>query len=146
MCYGSTNWNDILYSWRLGEVLFTSHSYPFQHSLNGIFLDRIWSITPVQVCLVCSVKHSKYSMLDTQAPQNYFYFNIVDWSSHNILAVGLTNTIYFWNSCISKVSSQCNSCKISFLKLEREILNKILSAQITKLCDLGVEDIVCSVC
>lgn len=42
----------------------------------------------------------------------------MDWSSHNVLTVGLGNCVYLWNACSSKV---------------------------TKLCDLGVDDTVCSV-
>ncbi|XBI94917.1 hypothetical protein VPH35_031471 [Triticum aestivum] len=47
-----------------------------------------------------------------------FYLNLVDWSSHNVLSVGLGNCVYLWNACSSKV---------------------------TKLCDLGADDTVCSV-
>jgi cell division cycle 20-like protein 1 (cofactor of APC complex) len=57
-------------------------------------------------------------VLDAPALQDDFYLNLVDWSSHNILAVGLGNCVYLWNACSSKV---------------------------TKLCDLGVDDNVCSV-
>ncbi|KAH9721628.1 protein FIZZY-RELATED 2 [Citrus sinensis] len=52
------------------------------------------------------------------ALQDDFYLNLVDWSSHNVLAVGLGNCVYLWNACSSKV---------------------------TKLCDLGIDDSVCSV-
>jgi WD40 repeat protein len=47
-----------------------------------------------------------------------FYLNLVDWSSHNVLAVGLGKCVYLWSACTSKV---------------------------TKLCDLGPSDSVCSV-
>lgn len=50
--------------------------------------------------------------------QDDFYLNLVDWSSNNVLAVGLGNCVYLWNACSSKV---------------------------TKLCDLGIDDSVCSV-
>lgn len=50
--------------------------------------------------------------------QDDFYLNLVDWSAQNVLAVGLGNCVYLWNACSSKV---------------------------TKLCDLGAEDSVCSV-
>jgi WD40 repeat protein len=36
--------------------------------------------------------------------QDDFYLNLVDWSSHNVLAVGLGNCVYLWNACSSKVS------------------------------------------
>ncbi|KAL0681492.1 hypothetical protein Bca4012_048339 [Brassica carinata] len=50
--------------------------------------------------------------------QDDFYLNLVDWSAQNVLAVGLGNCMYLWNGCSSKV---------------------------TKLCDLGADDSVCSV-
>nr|CAD1835307.1 unnamed protein product [Ananas comosus var. bracteatus] len=61
---------------------------------------------------------SVQGVLDAPALQDDFYLNLVDWSSHNVLAVGLGNCVYLWNACSSKV---------------------------TKLCDLGVDDSVCSV-
>ncbi|XP_077247403.1 B-type cell cycle switch protein ccs52A-like [Tasmannia lanceolata] len=64
------------------------------------------------------VARSPYKVLDAPALQDDFYLNLVDWSSHNVLAVGLGNCVYLWNACSSKV---------------------------TKLCDLGVDDSVCSV-
>ncbi|XP_061348206.1 B-type cell cycle switch protein ccs52A isoform X2 [Gastrolobium bilobum] len=64
------------------------------------------------------VPRSPYKVLDAPALQDDFYLNLVDWSSHNVLAVGLGNCVYLWNACSSKV---------------------------TKLCDLGIEDSVCSV-
>ncbi|KAL6847515.1 hypothetical protein ACP4OV_022541 [Aristida adscensionis] len=64
------------------------------------------------------IARSPYKVLDAPALQDDFYLNLVDWSSHNVLAVGLGNCVYLWNACSSKV---------------------------TKLCDLGVDDSVCSV-
>ncbi|KAE9459475.1 hypothetical protein C3L33_08599, partial [Rhododendron williamsianum] len=64
------------------------------------------------------VSRSPYKVLDAPALQDDFYLNLVDWSSHNVLAVGLGNCVYLWNACSSKV---------------------------TKLCDLGNDDSVCSV-
>ncbi|KAK4804063.1 hypothetical protein SAY86_003880 [Trapa natans] len=63
-------------------------------------------------------ERSAFKVLDAPALQDDFYLNLVDWSSHNVLAVGLGNCVYLWNACSSKVS---------------------------KLCDLGVEESVCSV-
>ncbi|WZZ62961.1 hypothetical protein YC2023_063068 [Brassica napus] len=57
-------------------------------------------------------------VLGAPALQDDFYLNLVDWSAHNVLAVGLGNCVYLWNGCSSKV---------------------------TKLCDLGADDSVCSV-
>ena len=50
--------------------------------------------------------------------QDDFYLNLVDWSSLNVLAVGLGTCVYLWSACTSKV---------------------------TKLCDLGPDDSVTSV-
>ncbi|KAL0679038.1 hypothetical protein Bca4012_007019 [Brassica carinata] len=57
-------------------------------------------------------------ILGAPALQDNFYLNLVDWSAQNVLAVGLGNCMYLWNGCSSKV---------------------------TKLCDLGADDSVCSV-
>ncbi|XP_010451252.1 PREDICTED: protein FIZZY-RELATED 2-like [Camelina sativa] len=64
------------------------------------------------------VPRSPYKVLDAPALQDDFYLNLVDWSAQNVLAVGLGNCVYLWNACSSKV---------------------------TKLCDLGADDSVCSV-
>jgi cell division cycle 20-like protein 1, cofactor of APC complex len=46
-----------------------------------------------------------YKILDAPSLQNdYYYINLVDWSSNNILAVGLSNSVYVWKACTSKVS------------------------------------------
>ena len=59
-----------------------------------------------------------FKVLDAPALQDDFYLNLVDWSSLNVLAVGLGPCVYLWSACTSKV---------------------------TKLCDLGSEDCVSSV-
>ena len=57
-------------------------------------------------------------VLDAPALQDDFYLNLIDWSSQNMLAVGLASTVYLWNASNSKV---------------------------TKLCDLGISDSATSV-
>lgn len=64
---------------------------------------------------VCKVP---FKVLDAPALQDDFYLNLVDWSSLNVLAVGLGTCVYLWSACTSTV---------------------------TKLCDLGGEDSVTSV-
>ncbi|XP_074264861.1 B-type cell cycle switch protein ccs52A-like [Silene latifolia] len=64
------------------------------------------------------VSRSPCKVLDAPALQDDFYLNLVDWSSNDVLAVGLGNCVYLWNASSSKV---------------------------TKLCDLGLDDSVCSV-
>jgi cell division cycle 20-like protein 1 (cofactor of APC complex) len=60
-----------------------------------------------------------FKVLDAPALQDDFYLNLVDWSSHNNLAVGLSSCIYIWSAS---------------------------SGSVTKLYDLGNRDSVTSVC
>jgi hypothetical protein len=43
-------------------------------------------------------------VLDAPALQDDFYLNLVDWSSQNVLAVGLGSCVYLWSACTSKAS------------------------------------------
>ncbi|GMI71713.1 cell cycle switch protein 52 A1, FIZZY-related 2 [Hibiscus trionum] len=90
------------------------------HSLSPFGLDEsVPGISHSPVKAPRKVPKSPYKVLDAPALQDDFYLNLVDWSLNNVLAVGLGNCVYLWNACSSKV---------------------------TKLCDLGVDDSVCSVC
>lgn len=42
-------------------------------------------------------------VLDAPALYDDFYLNLVDWSSTNLLSVGLSNSVYIWNAGNSKV-------------------------------------------
>lgn len=42
-------------------------------------------------------------MLDAPALYDDFYLNLIDWSASNLLAVGLSNSVYLWNAGNSKV-------------------------------------------
>ncbi|TPX51689.1 hypothetical protein SeLEV6574_g00158 [Synchytrium endobioticum] len=64
------------------------------------------------------VPKTPYKVLDAPELQDDFYLNLVDWSSSNVLGVGLGTCVYLWHSSTSKV---------------------------TKLCDLGPSDSVTSV-
>lgn len=64
------------------------------------------------------VPKTPHKVLDAPSLQDDFYLNLVDWSSQNVLAVGLGTCVYLWTASNSKV---------------------------TKLCDLGPNDSVCSV-
>ncbi|CAL4971925.1 unnamed protein product [Urochloa decumbens] len=64
------------------------------------------------------VPKTPHKVLDAPSLQDDFYLNLVDWSSHNMLAVGLGTCVYLWSASNSKV---------------------------TKLCDLGPRDTVCAV-
>ncbi|KAK3154505.1 hypothetical protein QOZ80_2BG0191350 [Eleusine coracana subsp. coracana] len=64
------------------------------------------------------IPRSPYKILDAPDMQDDFYRSLLDWSSHDVLAVGLGSCVYLWNASRDKV---------------------------TMLCDLGAEDDVCSV-
>lgn len=50
-------------------------------------------------------------MLDAPQLQDDFYLNLVDWSSLNVLAVGLGACVYLWSACTSKVrEGHIHSC------------------------------------
>jgi len=70
------------------------------HPLTGLDEERV--IVPNKR----SRKISKipYKVLDAPALQDDFYLNLVDWSSTNNLAVGLSNCIYIWSASNSKVT------------------------------------------
>ncbi|KAL2321652.1 hypothetical protein Fmac_026031 [Flemingia macrophylla] len=89
------------------------------HSLSPFMCDDLLpGVSHGRVKTPRKVPRSPFKVLDAPALQDDFYLNLVDWSSHNVLAVGLGNCVYLWNACSSKV---------------------------TKLCDLGIDDLVCSV-
>lgn len=45
-------------------------------------------------------------MLDAPELQDDFYLNLVDWSSLNVLSVGLGTCVYLWSACTSQVGTQ----------------------------------------
>lgn len=64
------------------------------------------------------IPRGPFKVLDAPSLQDDFYLNLVDWSSQNVLAVGLGTCVYLWSAC---------TCKV------------------TKLVDLAPTDAVCSV-
>lgn len=49
-----------------------------------------------------------FKVLDAPELQDDFYLNLVDWSSQNVLAVGLGNSVYLWSACTSQVTRLCD--------------------------------------
>lgn len=47
-------------------------------------------------------------VLDAPSLADDFYLNLVDWSSQNVLAVGLGHCVYLWSACTSKVTKLCD--------------------------------------
>ena len=44
-----------------------------------------------------------FKVLDAPMLQDDFYLNLLDWSSQNVLAVGLQNSVYIWSAQTSQV-------------------------------------------
>lgn len=44
-----------------------------------------------------------FKVLDAPELQDDFYLNLVDWSSQNVLSVGLGTCVYLWSACTSQV-------------------------------------------
>ncbi|VDL67911.1 unnamed protein product, partial [Nippostrongylus brasiliensis] len=49
------------------------------------------------------VPKNPYKVLDAPELQDDFYLNLVDWSSQNMLSVGLNTCVYLWSACNSQV-------------------------------------------
>ncbi|KAF9109550.1 substrate-specific activator of APC-dependent proteolysis [Mortierella sp. AM989] len=48
-----------------------------------------------------------FKVLDAPELRDDFYLNLVDWSSQNVLGVGLGNSVYLWSALTSKVTQLC---------------------------------------
>ena len=49
-----------------------------------------------------------FQVLDAPELQDDFYLNLVDWSSQNVLSVGLGACVYLWSACTSQVPKLCD--------------------------------------
>uniref|UniRef100_H2YPL1 Fizzy-related protein homolog n=1 Tax=Ciona savignyi TaxID=51511 RepID=H2YPL1_CIOSA len=49
-----------------------------------------------------------FKILDAPELQDDFYLNLVDWSSSNVLSVGLGACVYLWSACTSQVIRLCD--------------------------------------
>lgn len=49
-----------------------------------------------------------FKVLDAPELTDDFYLNLVDWSSSNILSVGLATCVYLWSACTSRVTKLCD--------------------------------------
>ena len=47
-------------------------------------------------------------VLDAPELQDDFYLNLVDWSSQNVLSVGLGTCVYLWSAYTSQVTRLCD--------------------------------------
>jgi len=61
---------------------------------------------------VRKISRIPFKVLDAPELQDDFYLNLVDWSSQNILSVGLGSCVYLWSACTSQVTRLCDlSCE-----------------------------------
>ncbi len=84
-----------------------------------------------------------FKVLDAPELQDDFYLNLVDWSSLNVLSVGLGTCVYLWSACTSQVCISC-LCKFRDSKYPVNTWTKVcvislIYLQVTRLCDLSVE-------
>lgn len=54
-----------------------------------------------------SIPKVPYKVLDAPDLADDFYLNLVDWSSKNVLGVGLANCVYLWSAKTSNVTKLC---------------------------------------
>eukprot|EP00826_Nyctotherus_ovalis_P064839 TRINITY_DN9519_c0_g1_i8.p1 TRINITY_DN9519_c0_g1~~TRINITY_DN9519_c0_g1_i8.p1 ORF type:complete len:449 (+),score=68.52 TRINITY_DN9519_c0_g1_i8:273-1619(+) len=53
------------------------------------------------------IPKAPYKVLDAPALQDDFYLDLIHWSQQNILAVGLSKSIYLWDASNSKITKLC---------------------------------------
>lgn len=69
-----------------------------------------WALPPCSQKLLRSprkptrkISKIPFKVLDAPELQDDFYLNLVDWSSLNVLSVGLGTCVYLWSACTSQV-------------------------------------------
>jgi len=92
--------------------------YRVQRSINLSDSASPYSLSPVsgksQKLLRSPRKASRkiskipFKVLDAPELQDDFYLNLVDWSSQNVLSVGLGTCVYLWSACTSQVTRLCD--------------------------------------
>lgn len=101
------------------EVLKLDPEYSLVEDISGAWEEKFPSCSKYsEVKSKNKISKAPFKVLDAPALKDDFYLNLIDWSTQNILAVGLGSCIYLWNASSSKV---------------------------TKLYDLGASDTVTSV-
>jgi hypothetical protein len=63
-----------------------------------LFILTYWQFSP----------YFPFKVLDAPELQDDFYLNLVDWSSQNVLSVGLGSCVYLWSACTSQVTRLCD--------------------------------------
>ena len=74
-------------------------------------------------------------VLDAPQLTDDFYLNLVDWSSQNVLAVGLGPCVYLWSACTSKVCADAHLSSHTFFT--SVIIVAILTCRISEMRSLS---------
>ena len=80
-----------------------------------------------------------FKVLDAPELQDDFYLNLVDWSSLNVLSVGLGTCVYLWSACTSQVLQSVYTTHFGNKEFELFDVIDLSFPQVTRLCDLSVE-------
>ncbi|KAL8143657.1 hypothetical protein V2J09_016689 [Rumex salicifolius] len=78
-------------------------SSPFSPASQAVSRDSPSPLKPPR-----KLPKTPHKVLDAPALQDDFYLNLVDWSSQNMLAVGLGTCVYLWSASNSKVTKLCD--------------------------------------
>ena len=62
---------------------------------------------PMHLRGVRRIPKMPFKVLDAPLLQDDFYLNLVDWSSNNVLAVGLNGAVYIWSASNQQVKKLC---------------------------------------
>ncbi|KAI6228523.1 ANAPC4-WD40 domain-containing protein [Aphelenchoides besseyi] len=101
------------------ESLFRfGHRTPQKYGIASSSTNSMFTRSPLTVDSVRLLKSPKkpqrkvprnpYKVLDAPELQDDFYLNLVDWSSLNMLSVGLSSCVYLWSACNSQVVKLCD--------------------------------------
>ena len=83
-------------------------SDPSSASTSSIGIDTDKFVSPSMLVQQRKISKMPFKVLDAPQLQDDFYLNLVDWSSQNLLSVGLGPAVYIWSACTSKVTKLCD--------------------------------------
>ena len=82
-------------------------------------LERSFTVRNDNPILLTSISRPKiaekpYKVLEVQNLEDDFYLNPIDWSSKNILAIALRDTIYLWSGIDGTVKKLCKASEMTY--------------------------------
>ncbi|KAJ3318350.1 hypothetical protein HDU76_000854, partial [Blyttiomyces sp. JEL0837] len=80
-----------------------------------------------------NIARSPYKVLDAPELQDDFYLNLVDWSSSNILGVGLGTCVYLWSAITTQWNPKGNCIAIGTNRGVVELWDPVRSKKIREL-------------